>query len=489
MRKLSKSRYIIGLQCVKNLWLGIHKPELGAPLDEGTKHIMDMGTLVGEYARKRFKGGVLITEDHEHLADAIRATEKAVADGASAIYEATAAFGNVLSRTDILLKKKNEWDLYEVKSSTSVKDYHLDDVSFQRHCFEGAGFCIRKTYLMHVNNKYVRQGTIDPKALFVAKDITETVLEKMKGIEDRVENMVGVINRNKCPRVEPGEQCLAPFVCPFFDLCNERRPYDIYELPSGGRLAPQLAAMGVRYLKDIPDDVPLSDRQRKTVMCARSKKPVVNTKGIHAFLKTLEYPLYYFDFETIASAVPMFDNSRPYENIPFQFSLHIQKRKDGPVVHYDFLHDKKSDPRKPLIRKMLKLLKKKGSIIAYNMSFEKTVIANLMADLPEYSKKLKDLLPRFQDLIIPFRKGLYVHRDFHGSASIKSVLPVMVPSLSYKELEIQEGGSASLAYENWMRGEMTDKEWKRTHRALLKYCKLDTLAMVEILKVLGVIRC
>ena len=245
--------------------------------------------------------------------------------------------------------------------------------------------------------------------------------------------------------------------------------------------------MNVRYLKDIPNDLPLSERQRKTVLSARSDEAVIDAEGIKKFLDTLDYPLYFFDFETISSGIPLFDNSRPFENIPFQFSLHVQGKKDGPLAHHAFLHDQKNDPRKLLIREMLRLLGTTGSIVAYNMSFEKSVINGMIADVPQYSNELTALLPRFRDLIAPFRSAHYVHKDFHGSASLKSVLPVLVPSLSYDALEIREGGSASLAYEKWMMGEMTEEEWQKTHQALLDYCKLDTLAMVEILGVLNAI--
>lgn len=485
MKKLSKSKYILGLQCPKALWLRTHSPELEAPLDEDTKHRFEMGHLVGEYAQRCFEGGVLIDEDHMHLTEAIRSTERAVADGVTAIYEATAAFDNTLSRPDILLKTgkgRNEWDIYEVKSATKVKDYYLEDVSFQRRCFEGAGYIIRKTYLMHVNNEYVRHGEIDPKGLLVTEDITADVRDTMTGIDAQIENFLTMINQDTCPEIAPGAQCKNPFRCGFFDLCNKREPYDIYELPRGGKRIAELEEMGVRYLKDVPDDMELSVPQRSVVTSAQRGEAVIDREAIREFLGTLEYPLYFFDFETIAHAVPFFDDSRPYEAIPFQFSLHIQEKKDGPVLHHEFLHNEKSDPRRPLIQEMVRLLGKKGSIVAWYMSFEKMVIENMATDLPEFADELEALLPRFRDLIVPFREGSYAHPDFHGSASLKSILPVLVSSLSYGDLEIQEGTSASLAYERWMLGKMPYEEWSGTYDALLKYCELDTQAMVEILK-------
>ena len=326
MKKLSKSKYTLGLQCPKALWLKTHSPELEAPVDEGAEHLFEMGHIVGEYAQRCFEGGVLIAEDHLHLTEAIKSTEKAVSEGVSTIYEATAAFDNTLSRADILLKTekgRDEWDIYEVKSATGVKDYYLDDVAFQRRCFEGAGYLIRNTYLMHVNNEYVRHGEIDPKGLLVTEDITDDVHRSMTGIDERVENLLAMINQDKCPEIAPGSQCKNPFPCGFFDVCNRREPYDIYELPRGGKRITELEEMGVRYLKDVPDDMELSVRQRSAVESAKRGTAVIDKEAIREFLDTLEYPLYFFDFETIAHAVPFFDDSRPYEAIPFQFSLHI----------------------------------------------------------------------------------------------------------------------------------------------------------------------
>ena len=485
MRKLSKSKYCLGLQCPKALWLSIHQPDLAAPVDEATQRIFDMGTLVGKYAQRCFEGGVLIAEDHRHLTEAIASTEKAVAEGAPAIYEATAAVGGALSRADIFAKADDgddSWDIYEVKSSTELEDQYIDDVSFQRHCFEGAGYAVRDTFLMHINNEYVRRGEIDFHELFTIDDITEEVEERMVGIEKRIKGLLTTINQDACPEVAPGPHCKNPYACGFFDLCNKREDYDIYELPYGGKKIAELEGMGITYLKDVPEGFDLTVRQESVVLANQRQRAVIDREAIREHLGELTYPLYYFDFETVAHAIPFFDESRPYEPIPFQFSLHVQKKRGGEVVHHEFLHNEKSDPRPKLIKEMVKLLSKKGSIVAWHMSFEKTVIANMARDLPEFADDLEAFLPRFWDLIVPFRSGAYAHRDFHGSASLKSVLPVLVPKLSYNELEIQEGTSASLAYERWLMGDLPDNEWPATRTALLKYCHLDTLAMVEILR-------
>jgi hypothetical protein len=485
---LTKSRYMLGLQCPKLLWLSINKPEEGAETDEATQHRFDVGHRIGEYARLRFDGGVLIAEDHMHLSDAVRSTKAAVENGAPSIFEATEKYDTVLCRADILervSRKGNTWDIVEVKMSGDVKDPHYDDLAIQRYCFEKAGYSIRNTRLMHIDTKYVRKGEIDPGQLLAEKDITEEVLARQADIGGLVKEFSEILCSKKCPVVDPNDQCESPYPCPYFELCN--KPVvegSIYFLPRGKKIWPMLEEMKIKKIKDIPDDFKLNRRQRQMVISARTGEPVVDKDEIKALLDSLEYPLYFFDFETISPAIPAFDKSRPYQNLPFQFSLDIQKKKNGPCKHHEFLLKEQCDPREALAKEMVKLLGKKGSIIAYNISFEQTRIKDLAETFPKLSKELFALLPRFWDLLVPFRSGHYIHHDFLESVSIKNVLPVLVPSLSYKSLPIQEGGTASLKYELWATGEMKKAEWENIYKDLLKYCGLDTLAMVEILRVL-----
>ena len=485
---LTKSRFLAGLQCHKMLWLSINEPDLAGETDEATQHLFDVGHKVGENARLRFLGGMLVTEDHMHMSQAIKSTEAFVKNGAPAIFEATVRNDKLQCRADVLKrvgKNKNEWDIYEVKMSTKLKDEHLDDVAIQRYCFEKAGYKIRKTFLVHINTEYIRHGDIDVQELFLEEDITRQVLEIMPDVPQKVKELVAVLASTKCPKAEPGDQCYSPYECAFIDNCIDPPPeYSIYELSRGKKIWPKLEEMGIELLKDLPGDFPLSVRQSQHVLSVKTKKAVVDKKSLSEYLDQLEYPLYHFDFETINPAIPLFENSRPYQTTPFQFSLHVQKKKNGECEHYEFLLKEAADPREQLIKEMLRLLGKKGTIVAYNMSFETGVIKDLARTFPKYADQLNDLIPRFWDLIVPFRNGDYAHYDFHGSASIKDVLPVLVPSLSYKKLDIQEGGTASLKYELWATGEMKRAEWEKIYKDLLKYCGLDTLAMVEILRVL-----
>ena len=485
---LSKSRYVQGLQCPKMLWMGLHQPELAEPFDEATEWRFAIGHRVGELAQQLFPGGVLIKEDHLHLTDAITSTNNCLVNNIPAIFEATASANLLISRVDILYRvprKKNTWDLYEVKMSGSVKDQHVPDVALQRYCFERAGYDIRHTFLMHINTSYLRLGDLETDCLLTSKDITNRVLDNMQGIEKRTRDLIKVMDSKKCPKVEPGKQCTSPYLCPFYDQCNDPpEDYTIHELMGKGKKVAQLEEMGIHYLREIPPDFPLTGRNARQLESFRKKKPVTDPAAIRRFIDDLEYPLYFLDFETVGCALPLFEKSRPYHNVPFQFSLHIQKKKGAKCTHVKFLQKDRSDPREALTLKLLKSIGKKGSILAWNMSFEKSCIRHLAEALPKHQKKLLDLLPRFKDLMVPFRQGAYSDCRFHGSTSLKNVLPVLVPKLNYGKLNIQEGQTASLKAEKWYSGYMGKEEWKKTYRDLIKYCKLDTLAMVEILRVL-----
>jgi Domain of unknown function(DUF2779) len=485
---LTKSRYMQGLQCRKRLWLSVNKPHLAAEPDLAAQHIFDVGRRVGEYAWLLFDGGILVCEDHQHLSQAITTTESLVMSGATAIFEAAAESGIILCRADILTrdgKISNEWDIHEAKMNAKVEDEHINDLAIQRLCFERAGYPIRKTYLLHINTEYIRHGDINLRSLFVEEDVTQMVLERIPDTKIKAVELVSVLESKVCPAVEPGAQCEKPNECPFNGQCSSVHPnYSIYELSRGKKVVPKLKERRIELLKDVPEGFPLSKRHSRQVLSVKTKQPVIDKAAIKRHLASLEYPLFHFDFETINPALPPFENSRPYQQNPFQFSLHIQNEKCGNCEHHGFLAKEAGDPRKRLIEEMLRLLGKKGTIVAYHMPFEKAVIEDMATTFPEYSDELLALLPRFWDLIVPFRSGNYVHYDFHGRESLKAVLPVLVPSLSHKNLEIQEGATASLKYELWATREMDEAEWEKTYQNLLKYCELDTLAMVEILSVL-----
>jgi hypothetical protein len=364
-----------------------------------------------------------------------------------------------------------------------MKEQHVPDVAIQRYCFEGAGFPIRRAYVMHVDRDYVRQGNVDPGALFKSEDATAVSAAHLKEIDANLAAQFAVLKSNTEPDIGPGPQCTRPYECPYFEYCNkDPGAGSVCDLVRGGRKIAQLGEAGIGKLADIDESsCPLNAVQHAQVESARKGRPIVDTAALQTFLKQLKYPLYYLDFESTACAIPLFDYSRPWQNVPFQMSLHVQDSPGGRCRHQSFLPDSREDPRGELCAALLKALGKKGSILAWHAPFEKHVIRELSLTCPRYAPLLSALGPRFADLMVPFKNGWYMDWRFRGSASLKAVLPVMVPRLSYDTLEIGEGSIASARACRWYLGDTSDREWKKDRGHLLKYCGRDTLAMVKIL--------
>jgi len=472
---LSKSKYMIGLQCPKYLWMVFHSPDKIPKPDKGQQHLFDEGNLVGSFAKKLFLKGIDIPTD-DFSGNLKKSTE--LLSRKKPLFEAAFSVGQLYSRADILIPVKNEWDIIEVKMSTSVKDEHIQDVAFQKYVYEESGLKIRKCFLMHINNEYVRKGKIDTKKLFAKEDISKEVAE-VKDVPLRVEEMFEIINSKECPSSVLGRQCKNPHECPVeecwnlpdgsvFDLYNARgKEFELYE-------------RGIVSLKDIPDDFKLNDKQGIQKKCAKTGQVHVNKEGIKKFLSDLNYPLRYLDFETFGSAIPFYDKSSPYQQIPFQFSLHVD---DGSSVkHYSFLASGKEDPRKDFIVALKKVLGTKGSIVVYNQSFEIARMKELGALFPSYKKWVNSAIKRVVDLLEPFRNFDYYNPVQQGSCSIKHVLPALTGK-SYSDLElINEGSGASLAFLDIAFSDIPKSEKEKLRKALETYCGLDTEGMVWIIE-------
>lgn len=485
--RISKSQYIKGMQCLKALWLYRHRSDLAPEVSERQQNIFDTGHEIGRYAQQYFKGGIEIREEYYEIDKAIQSTEQAIKDGYRTIFEATACSeDNAFSRIDVLNKGREDdaWDLIEVKGSTKVKDYHIDDTSLQRYAFTGAGYKIRKSYLMHVNRQYVRKSALDLKKLFELSDITEQVIHRMENVPKQLKGFFTAIRKSSEPNIDIGDHCFDPFECDYIGYCWKHVPdYSVYDIFRGRKLE-QLISMGILDPRDIPEGFDMTDRERIEVRAYQSGDIYVDKAAISEFLDPLTYPLYYLDFETMMPAIPMFADTRPYQQIPFQFSIHIQNEKNGSLKHIEFLHTENSDPRLNLIQKLISACGGNGAVIVYNRGFEARIINELGAAFPDYKDPLDNLKNRMVDLLIPFRSRFLYHPDMAGSASIKSVLPAFCPDMNYNDLEITDGATASLRYLQCIKGIVNEKEKKRIFEELKKYCGLDTLAEVRLLSVL-----
>ena len=483
-KSLSKSKYISGQQCTKLLWfqsIGQKPPE---EVDEGTKDRLKAGEDVGNYAKELFPGGVEI-EFQDSRNEMIKDTNLAIKAG-KPIYEATFMLNNTLIRADLMNETENGWDMYEVKSSSKIKPYHIEDASFQWHLLSKTDeITLNEAFVVTVNSDYLRDGPIDVNKLFTQTNITNKVNERLNHLPEQIKKMESVINGSKEPNIPIGDHCSKPHPCQYKKLCwkdvNDNSVLNLYRMRSKQKF--DLFDNGYKTFDDLPKDISLSETQQKQVNSYLSNESYIDTNKVSEFVNTIEYPISYFDFETFQDAVPRFDNQRPYMQMPFQFSLHTQNKPLGKLKHFQYIADHKIDPRTEIAEKLLEWIPPKGTIIAYNQSFEMNCIKELARFNPQLSDQLLALNDRFIDLIIPFRKGYYYHPEFKGSFSIKKVLPALCPndpSLNYNSLNIKGGGEASVTYKKF--NDLTEVEIKSYRKDLSEYCELDTLAMVRILE-------
>lgn len=483
---LSKSTFMYGCQCPKRLFLHKYKRELRNPDDELQQSIFDGGTTVGELARDLFKGGIDASPpDSFSYRQSVKNTARLISQGESIIYEAAFQYEEVLCAVDILVKRGDAWYAFEVKSSTGVKDQHIQDAALQYFVMRNCGLPLEDISIVHINNQYVRKGKLDVDQLFSCESVLPKVLEQQEFTEKKIAELKSLLVQTEIPVVDIGPHCESPYACDFTDHCWAHMPTEnsIFTLKRGPGW--ELYEAGYKHLDDIPEDYEMSSKASTQLVHYRTGDIYIDKESIREFLAPLVYPLYFFDFETIMPGIPQFDESRPYQQLPFQFSAHVQREVNGELEHYEFLGDGVSDPRPELVEAMLQLLGKRGSIICYNMSFERSRISELAQDYPHFTQELLAINDRIFDLMIPFQKRWYYHPDFKGRYTLKNVLPVLVPELRHSDLDIKEGGTASLVYSQLKHQDAQTAKIQREQ--LLAYCKLDTLAMVRILELLSIL--
>ena len=479
--QISKSQYIRGLQCHKSLWLSKHKPQLKEKPNAQTEAMFNDGYAVGDIAKKLFPNGVEIEFNAKDFDGMANKTSQLIDEGTEVIYEATFNEKNVFAMADILVKSDDGWNIYEVKASTSTKPYHIDDASVQYYGLSNV-LKINKVFVVHVNTDYVRQGELDIESLLTIDDVTEAVLSKQDNIKPNLDGMFSMLKSDE-PDIGIGMHCSDPHECDFKEHCwrhiSTPSVFNLYRLNKDKKF--ELYNNGAITYDEIPKDYKLNKVQELQIAATKSRDVTINKDVINEFLDSIEYPLSFFDFETFRNVIPRFDNQKPYMQMPFQYSLHIQE-EGGELTHIEYLGDENSDPRRELSERMIKDLPKTGSIMAYYMSFEKSRTKELAKLFPDLHDDLMSLVDRFIDLIVPFQKLGYYHPDFNGSFSIKSVLPALFPNndeLDYKQLEIQNGGMAMNTFENLHLNTNQD-EVSQIRKDLLAYCHLDTLAMVRL---------
>ena len=477
---LSKSAFLMGLQCEKLLWMYQNQREQLPEIDETTQAIFNQGHRIGDLAKTLYPEGIEIDWSKGH--DQGIALTRAAIQKKKPLFEAGFVHGSLHARADILKPAPNgRWDLIEVKSSSKVKDEHIFDVAFQKQVYEGAGIRIQQCHVMHVDTSYIRKGEVDPEGLLQRSEVTDEVKNVAADVRSMAGEMVKVMKAAKCPQPKVGDQCDG---CALHEECWAFLPErNVFSLTGRSETAFELMDEGILKLKDVPDDFPLNEKQAIQVESEKNGKPHIRTKNIREFLDNLEYPLYFLDFETFMVAVPPYDRLSPYEPIPFQFSLHVIEKPGKRPRHHSFLGDGSCDPRPELIEKLKEVIGERGSIVAFNASYETRMLYLCSRRFPEYAAWVEALRPRFVDLLVPFRQFDYYHPDQLGSASLKAVLPALT-KLGYEDLEVADGQAASLRYVEMALGEVTPARSRAIRAALETYCHLDTEGMVEIVKVL-----
>jgi predicted RecB family nuclease len=416
---ISKSRFVAGCQCLKRLYWQVHEPELAGTPDAAAVAIMEQGREVGMLARQLFPGGVEVVGSGG-LEQAIRITRELVANPeVPAIFEAVFEHEGVLVKVDVLQRRRDgRWRLIEVKSTADLKEHHLEDVAIQHRVVSRSGLDLASSCLAHVNRNYVLDGSLDARRFFRIKNLTRRVERLQPKLTFQLRSEFRVIAMSNPPELPIGPHCLKPVTCEFFDLCNPPLPTDhVGYLPRlHASAAEELEEMGVESISDIPDDFPLSERQRIACTSVQTGESWFGTE-LGKELRSLHYPLHSMDFESVNPAVPRFPGMRPYDQLPFQWSVHVLREAGAESEHYEFLAMDSRDPRREFITSLCAALGDRGSIVVYNQQFEEQRLSELAVWLPEFAERISEIKSRLWDLLPVIRNHVY-HPAFTGSYSL-----------------------------------------------------------------------
>ena len=478
---LSKSKYCRAIQCNKMLWLDKNKPEEKGEIDN--QAVLDNGTKVGELAKGIF-GKYINIEYNENLDKMIYDTKEELKRSPNIITEASFEYKNNFCSVDILKNNGDSVEIYEVKSSTEVKDIYLDDISYQFYILSNLGYKVAKASIVYINNQYIRHGELNLQQLFNIEDVTDIVLEKQKEIRIKIQEINEYMQQESEPMQEIGMKCFKPYQCQFWQYCTKHLPeHNVFQIRKMHKdKAIKLYYEGKVNFKDLVEE-DLNWRFKQQIdFEVFNYEPHIDKQRIREFMKNLYYPIYFLDFETMQTAIPEFDNLKPYQKIPFQYSLHYIEKENGELFHKEFLAESGEDPRRNLAENLVKDIPKDVCVTAYNMSFEKGRIKELAEIFPDLEEHLMNIHDHIQDLMIPFSDRMYYCKEMQGSYSIKYVLPALFPNnseLDYHSLPLVHNGGEAMDIFPEIKN-MPKEEQKKAREGLLKYCELDTYAMVKV---------
>lgn len=473
INKLTKTNYLQYLSCPEELWLQINRPDLMPGITMDALHKIEQGNLIDQLARQLFELG---GEINGQLFNADQV-----------IFQQKASFNNYLAIADITISNfyNSELAIFEVKASTQVKKEHLHDAAFQKMVFEKSGQSVGSCFLVYLNKNYIVNGPLDINEYLIVEDITQQVVALEAHTILQTETALDLINGPMPPkRITLG--CANKLNCPFVQYHYPDLPaYSVYDIARIHKnKLEMLVTSNTIDILDVPSGFPLSDKQRLQVDLAQEDQTIIKGPAIKSILDQLDYPLYFLDYETFSYVLPPQNGYRPYQQMVFQYSLHTIHNRDTSPEHHEYLLSSKTESVENLIHHLSENIAPiGGSVIVWNKSFEIPRNKEMAAIHPQYADFLQSVNDRVYDLMDIFKDGLYLHPQFKGSYSIKKVLPVLCPALSYKSLQIQNGTEAVIWWHRMTDGKVDGKE-QEVSNDLLKYCELDTWAMVQIWAVL-----
>lgn len=494
--QLSKSDYMNYLKHPALLWLNKFEKHRLPEIDEATQDIFDAGHEFETYAEELYPNGVKIGfENFSDYGSLPRRTQEALNNGAQTIFQGRFVASDLTCIVDILDRvENNRFDLVEVKSSTRAKPEHNYDLAFQVKVLEESGLSIRNISVIHINKEYRRQGEIDPEGITTKTDVTDVVRGLKEITDEQIAKAQKLLSDKQKPDFSPrwanhagvsSTSWFHDWLDVYKHLHPNLDPYSIYYLsyPNAEQIG-ELEDAGITLIKDIPDDNNFKKKHQLQVQTTKTGKRIINKEKIKAFLDTFEYPLYFLDYETYSSVIPVFDNESPYADYPFQYSLHVLDAPDGEIRHAEYIHQENSVSIPQLVEKLQDDIGDTGTILTWNMGYEKGCNDRMAEIYPKYSDFLALVNKRIEDLMTPFSKLWFVDKDFFGSASIKYVLPVLVPELNYKELEVSDGLASRRLWMDTFLYDKNNEHKEQIYNDLSEYCTLDTYAMVKIYEVL-----
>jgi len=490
MTLISKTDYMLWRECPKNAWLKVHRPDIyyASELTDFEKSTINSGIEVEEVARGLFPGGFLIVGRGE---EARQSTQELLAVRTPTLFQSIFERDGFLAAVDVLESNSGTsgYTIREIKSSTKPKEEHLYDVAFQTLLLQRCGLKVERVFIIHLNPDYLRLGDLDITNLFATVDVTAKVDEIKSTLAREIEEARAYLLSD----VEPSGSCSCIYRgrsrhCSTFRYSNPHVPeysvHDISRIGNSPKKLKEKVDAGVFALEKIPTYIELSEIQQAQIRAYSSGKTVIKKEAIAGELAKLKFPLYFIDYETDPSAIPLFDQYSPYEHIPFQYSLHVARSPGEELVHKEFLYDALEDPSESFVSSLRENIGPDGSIIVWSKSFEAGINKDIARRIPDAQGLIANLNDRTYDLKEVFSKQYYVHKDLWGKASIKNVLPVLAPHLNYSSLEIQEGGTASITWRKIVSGHLSEKECNQQREALKKYCGMDSYAMYAIWRAL-----